>query len=424
MSRVVKFAVVSLSVFIVGYVGLGYVLGQTSDDRAYRALTVYSEVLQRIQQDYVEEPNLPLVTSGALHGLLESLDPRSSYLSPREYAEYKKKASGARGEIGAVLSKRFGYVVVVSVVHDSPAYKAGLRSGEILEAIAGFTTREMSIGQAESLLLGEPGTPVKVSVVSRRFGTGQSEETEIVRREVTYPAVMADRLEGDIAYIRVPALNAGKAADVRLKLQQFEKQGLRRLVLDLRECAAGDVNEALETARLFVPSGTLAILRGQTMAEQKFAADPAKVVWKYPLSVLISSGTSGPAEILAAAVAGNASASGTKVELVGERTFGTASEQKLIPLEDGSALVLTVANYYTPGGKSIPQNGVEPTVEVTSSTDIAELDDSGAPEPTPREAGPTDSVLKKAIEILLNPAGAVKKGQARLAPRRNLDLAA
>lgn len=420
MSRAVKFSVLALSIFVLGYVGLGYVLGQTTDDRAYRALTVYSEVLQRVQQDYVEEPNLPLVTSGALHGLLESLDPYSSYLSPREYAEFKKKTqSGVKGEIGAVLSKRFGYIAIVSVLHDSPAYKVGLRSGDILEAIAGFTTREMSIGQAENLLVGEPGTAVKVSVVSRRIGAGgQSEDIEVIRRELAYPPVMADRLEGDVAYLRVAALNAGKAEEIRQKLQQFEKQGLRRLVLDLRECAVGDVQEAVETARLFVASGTLGTLRGQTVAEQKFAAEPAKIVWKHPVSVLISNGTSGPAEILAAALGGNAGPAGGKVELVGERTFGTASQQKLIPLEDGAALVLTVANYYTPSGKPIPENGVEPTVEVASSTDLAELDDPQAPDAATRETGAGDSVLKKAIEILVNPGGADKKGQARLARPR------
>ncbi|HEX2713753.1 MAG TPA: PDZ domain-containing protein, partial [Candidatus Acidoferrales bacterium] len=168
MSRAAKLIVLSLSFLVVSYVGLGYVLGKTADDRTYRSLTVYGEVLQHIQQDYVEEPNLPLVTSGALHGLLESLDPMSSYLSPREYAEYKQKSqSAAKGEIGATLSKRFGYIVVVTTLPESPAQKAGLRSGDILEAIAGFTTREMSVGQAQILLAGAPGTAVKVSVVRR-----------------------------------------------------------------------------------------------------------------------------------------------------------------------------------------------------------------------------------------------------------------
>ncbi len=152
MSRYAKIAVVSLSILIFSYIGLGYLLAKTDDDKAYRSLNVYGEVLQRVQEDYVDEPNLSNVTAGALHGLLESLDPFSGYLSPREYADYKEKQkSTVHAEIGATLAKRFGYVVVVSVLPDSPAEKAGLRSGDIVEEIADFTTREMSVGQANSL---------------------------------------------------------------------------------------------------------------------------------------------------------------------------------------------------------------------------------------------------------------------------------
>jgi len=424
MSRAVKTAVIALSLVVFLYVALGYVLGQTSDDRSYRALTPFVEVLQRIQQDYVEEPNIQLVTSGALHGLLEALDPQSSYLSPREYAEYKKGLqNGHKGETGAELSKRFGYIVVVSVLPDSPAYKAGLRGGDILEAIAGFTTREMSVSQAQVLLVGEPGTAVKVTVVSRRLGTGtQGEEVDIVRREIAIPEIETDRLDGstaltaggDVAYIHVPALNAGKSGEIRQKLEQFDRQGVHKLVLDLRDCAVGEIAEAVETARLFVPAGTLTTLKGQTVTTKEYAAEPAKVVWKHLYTVLTSNGTAGAAEVLAAALGGNPSPSGGKVEIVGQRTFGTASEQKLIPLEDGAALVLTVAKYYTPAGKVILDEGVTPTVEVR---DTPELDDEEAAKP---EAPQDDVVLKKALEILQGSANPQPKRQARVDQRSRL----
>src|SRR5579884_1243092 len=149
MGRTIRIAVFSLSVLVLGYVSFGYLFGQTKDDKPYDSLTVYGEVLDHIQQDYVDQPDLRLVTVGALHGLLESLDPESSYLSPQEYAEWKKEAAErSKGGIGVALSRR-GYIFVISSLPNSPALKANLRGGDILEAIGGFTTQDMSIPQAQ-----------------------------------------------------------------------------------------------------------------------------------------------------------------------------------------------------------------------------------------------------------------------------------
>ena len=155
MNRAVRIGIVCASVAIFCYAGIGHVMGRTPDDKTYKSLTVYSEVLQKIQSDYVDEPNMHLVTAGSLHGLLESLDTQSSYLTPREYDEYKKKLQNSgTGDTGLTLSKRFGYVIVISVLPDSPGTKANIRSGDIFESIAGFTTRDMSVGQALNLLNG------------------------------------------------------------------------------------------------------------------------------------------------------------------------------------------------------------------------------------------------------------------------------
>src|SRR5260221_14042611 len=159
MNRAGSIGILVASVAIFCYAGIGHVLGRTPDDKAYKSLTVYGEVLQKIQSDYVDEPNMRLVTAGSLHGLLESLDAQSSYLTPREYTEYKQKAqSASTGETGLNLSKRFGYVIVISVLPDSPVEKDGIHSGDIFESVAGFTTRDMYVDQAQNLPTGPPGS--------------------------------------------------------------------------------------------------------------------------------------------------------------------------------------------------------------------------------------------------------------------------
>jgi len=185
------------------------------------------------------------------------------------------------------------------------------------------------------------------------------------------------------------------AAELRERLQQFDRQGVHKLVLDLRETASGPVSEGIAAARLFLTAGTIAALSGQTVPRQVFDAEPARVVWRHPVEVLISERTLGAAEVLASGLGGN-----QRAGLVGGRTFGGACEQKLIPLEDGSALILTVAYYYTPAGKSILDDGVQPTVAVRLPLEFDENETEPAP-PQPRRPAPSDDpVLRKALELL------------------------
>jgi carboxyl-terminal processing protease len=403
MSPLGKKIVLGVSVLVVAYVATGYMLGRSSDDKAYRALTVYSEVLERIQSQYVDDPNMHAVTNGALHGLLDSLDAQSAYLSPLEYKDFKEKsASSPAGESGLALTRRFGYIGVIGVLPGSPAANVGLRAGDILEKIAGFTTGQMAIDQAQLLLKGGPGNTVPLSVIRR--GKAEPQEMTITLAKLTLPKLAEDKLSGDIAYLRVPLFNAGMSKQIREKLVQFQHTGAKKLILDLRDCSIGDDQEGIQTAQLFLSSGTIATLKGQTVTAVVSSADPSKVVWTQPVTVLIGNGTAGPAEILAAAIADN-----KRGDTVGERTYGTASQQKLIEMDDGAALILTVAIYYTPGNKNIPTEGVGPTVEVHPSIDdlIAQADLS-QPAAVP-SSSPDDPVVKKAIEILQGGAVVEKK---------------
>jgi carboxyl-terminal processing protease len=413
MNRIARYGILILSVLIVGWAGVGHVLGRTANDKAYKSLQVYSEVLQKIQQDYVDDPNMHLVTAGSLHGLLESLDSESSYLTPREYTEYKEKTGNpGTGESGLNLSKRSGYIVVTSVLPDSPAEKAGLHSGDFLESIAGFTTREMSVGQAKNLLAGQPGTAVKVGVIRR--GRTDPDEVDIVRQKLAAPKTIIQKVDNDTLAFRFPTLDAGTADEVRARLQEAQKQGISHIILDVRDCGRGQDSEALAVARLFISSGTLTTLKGQTVPEQVFAADPAKVVWRGPVSVLTDVTTTGAAEVLASAFANT-----KRGDIVGERTFGLGSGQKLIPLEDGAAIILTVANYYNADGKSILEEGVAPTQVVRAASSLNDDGDDGddsssaagpqkEPAPGPKPLSADDPVLRKALDLFKSPATAKK----------------
>jgi carboxyl-terminal processing protease len=331
--------------------------------------------------------------------LLDSLDPQSGYMSPLEYADYKERSSkNAEAGAGLALTKRFGYISVIAALPDSPAQKAGLQLGDLIEKIADFTTGQMSVAQAQTLLSGAPGTTVKLSVIRR--GKTEPQDVDITLAKLPTPKLVEDKLAGNIAYLRVSEFSTGMSDQIREKLLRFKQQGAQKLILDLRDCATGVDDEGISTAQLFLSSGTITTLKGQTVSQVVSSADPSKVVWALPVGVLIGNETAGPAEIVAGAIADN-----HRGETIGDRTYGVASEQKLIQLDDGSALILTVANYYTPKGKEVPVDGVEPTTEVQSvADDVAELNEN-VPSPS---SSPDDPVVKRAIEIL-NGAGSMQK---------------
>jgi carboxyl-terminal processing protease len=369
----------------------------SSNEGAYRQLQVYSEVLSRVRSEYVEEPNIPAVTSGALHGLLESLDPESSYLSAAEYKEYKAHKTEARGEIGAAVSKRFGYGTVISVIPGGPADKAGLQASDILEAIEGKTTHDLSLAEIHNLLGGEPGSNVTVSVVRAR--RAEPQKLVITRDLVVIPPVADKMMDDGIGDIQVDAFTKGKSQEIAAKVKGLQKSGAKKLILDLRNCAEGEEAEGIATANLFLNHGTIAYLQGQKYPREAFNADPSKAIATLPLVVLVNRGTAGAAEIVAAAVLENA-----RGDVVGDKTFGEGSVQKVIDLQDGSALILSIAKYYSPSGKAFQDAAVTPNKVVAAGDDASlpdDDDDNAAPDQDKKAAPPQqDEPMQKAIQIL------------------------
>ena len=400
MSMKAKVAILVSSAAVLVFVLLGGMDGvsASSNDGAYRQLQVYSEVLSRVRSEYVEEPNIPLVTDGALHGLLESLDANSSYLSPSEYKDYKSHKTEARADIGAAISKRFGYAAVVSVIPGGPADKVGLESTDILEAIEGKSTRELSIAEIHNLLAGQPGSNVTVEVVRSR--RAEPQKMVITRDIVNIPPVADKMMEDGIGYLQVDAFTKGKSQEIANKVKQLQKTGAKRLILDLRNCAEGEESEGIATANLFLNHGTITYLQGQKFPREAFNADPSKDVTNLPVAILVNKGTAGPAEIVAAAILENA-----RGDVVGDKTFGDGTVQKTIEMPDGSALMLSVAKYYSPSGKAIQDSAVTPNVQVADADEDAALpddDETAAPPPVEKEK-PTpqqDEQLQKAVQVL------------------------
>ena len=427
-----KLTLVTLSAFIAIYSIVGGMLSKSNNPlvRAiaqpgpYPQLRIFEEVVRHIVNDYVEKPDLEKVRIGALRGLTDGLDAYSAYLLPPQVKEYQ--ANREKGDMtGMVIGQYSGFAYVIAVVPSSPADKAGIRVGDVIEYIDGHATRDLDLYDVKSLLSGTPGSNVELTLINRK-----TEKIKVTRGNV--PAVSPeDRLiESQIGYVKVPILTKGQSEAVATAVKDVLKKGAKSIVLDLRGSAGGDLKEGVAIADFFIKSGTIAKSIGRK--EKILATYEAKAdndLTEIPVAVIIDRTTAGASEVVAAAIMEN-----QRGEVIGERTlFGMGSEQELFPLDDGSALLLTTARYAAPSGKIFMTDGVTPSVEVKRA-DLADVatgddnDDNNRPQsqqrtPTPQAQGGNtppvvvapkpseDLMLKKAVEVLSS-GGKVKRRAA------------
>jgi len=401
MSKKVQILLLTSSMLIIAFVLLGSLgvhasSGSSSGDVTLKHIGVYSEVLYRVRAEYVEEPNMSVVTNGALHGLLESLDADSSYLNPSEYKVFKAKKGDGKAGIGATISKRFGYAAVVSVIPGGPAEKAGLSAGDIIETVDGLSTHELSLAAIKNHLGGEPGSRLELTIIRTR--KIEPQKITVVRDLVALPAVTEQLTAGDVGVIKAQVLTKGKAQEIADKVKSLQKKGAKKLILDLRYNSEGDEDEGVAVANLFLGKGTIATLQGQKYEKVTYAADPQKKITDLPLVVMVNRGTAGAAELVAAAIADN-----QRGDVLGDKSFGEGSVQKLIEVPDGSALILSVAKYYTPNGKIIQENGITPNILVASTDDlpvVSDDDDNSTSEEPQKPQQKEDEQMRRAIEVL------------------------
>jgi len=376
-------------------------------------LKIVESVLDHIQNDYVDIPDMEKVRVGALRGLTSGLDPYSSYLTPEQAAEYTAGKADKTG-IGAEFASVSGYLYVLSVAKGGPADKAGIKNGDVIEYIGSKASRDVQLYDAVHLTEGEPGSTVALRVLR----SGEKPQTIKVTRGDAKPQAPESKLEtGKTGVVKVFSLDKGQAERVREAVNSVIKQGAQKIVLDLRAVAGGSLEEGVKVANLFIGSGALATEVGKDNKITKtYSADPSQLIFEGKAALVTNINTAGAAEAIVAAFADH-----KRGAIVGERTFGAGSDQKFFPLSAGGGLLLTVAKWASPTGvpffgEDRNSIGIKPSIEVKrgDTQDPDEVDtllDKTAPQDPTQQAAPTptptpkpvvreDIQLKKAIEVL------------------------
>lgn len=361
MLEKVRLTILLFSTLIVTY-GLvaGLMERVSAGDEAYKDLSVFTKVLDHVRQDYVEEPDMKRALNGALHGMMEALDPFSSFVDSETYAALTNRESAA--DVGLRLSKRYGYAHVVSVVESSPADQNGLRTGDLIESIDGKPTVLMSLWEAQRSLAGAADSQVTVRVIRSR--RSEPQEIRLPRKVPADQEATARLVRNNIGLLRIPEFYKGVDSAVEAKAKLLISSGAEGLLIDLRSTSGGDLRAAAAAADLLLSSGLkIAEVRSQKASSESFVSTGESLSRDLPIVLLVDGGTSGPAELFAAALKDNEVA-----EIVGEKTNGHGSIQQDFKLHDGSVLFISTGMVYRPHGEpwqtdEIRKSGIIPDVQ-------------------------------------------------------------
>ncbi len=382
MSLKTRVSVLLVSTPMLAFVVVGGLMGneRATPEQSYQHLHVFEDVVDLVLNNYVQQVQVDKVMDGAMRGLADGLDPDSAFLNPAQVKSVESGEALPDGDVGIELTRRY-YLYVIAARDGSPAHKAGLRTADTIRAIDGKPTRDLSVFEGTRLLRGKPGTKVTLTVI--RGNAADPHEVALTREKIAGPLVTS-RLIGAAGYLRIASFREGVADDVRKQAAELAKGGAKALIVDVRRTAEGPLENGIAAARPFIKSGTLAIKAGRGTPEPRepITARAGDGTIDLPVTVLLTTGTAGPAELFVAALSDN-----KRAELIGERTLGRAGIQKLVKLPEGRGLWLTYARYLTPNGQPIQGRGLEPSVVV----DEPDVDFGSAP-PT------TDPILDTALE--------------------------
>jgi carboxyl-terminal processing protease len=330
------------------------------DSSTYKSLKLFNEVLDMVEKNYVEEVKQKKLIDEAVSGMIKSLDPHSAFLTPEQYKELQVDTSGTFGGLGIVIAMQNDQLTVVSPIEDTPAFKAGIKSGDRIVKIDGQITKGMTIQDAVKKMRGPENSKVTLTIL--RKDMKELKDFVITRAVIKIKSVKHSMYEGNIGYVRISSFQESTVDELRKALQQIngKSNDLKGIVIDVRNNPGGLLDQAVKASDAFLKSGTIVSTKGRVKAiEHKFVAKDDGTEPTVPMVVLVNEGTASASEILAGALQDNG-----RAIVLGMPTFGKGSVQTVIPLEDGSALKLTTAKYYTPNGRSIQAEGIKPDILV------------------------------------------------------------
>jgi carboxyl-terminal processing protease len=413
MTTRTRLSVLLISTPLLAFILVGGLRGNASGgDPVFQHLRVFEDVVSLILNNYVENAKIDKVMEGAMRGMADGLDPDSSYLTPADVKAIDAGASAVpAGDVGLELTRQY-YLRVIAARDGSPAAKAGLQTGDYVRAIDGKPARDLSVFEGTRLLRGEPGTKVSLTVI--RGNAAEPRDFELIREKTPATIVTGKMMAGDVGYVRLATFGADVAPKLQSQVAELTKSGATHLLIDIRNTAEGDFARGIDAARLFVKSGTLGMVAGRDENARPSDAPPDKAekvpqaaiketitakagdgAIDLPVTLLVTTGTSGAAEVFASALEGN-----KRAESIGERTLGRAGIQKLVRLPEGRGLWLTSERFVTPGGELIQGRGLTPDTGV----DQPDLPDFDQPKPT------TDPILDAALGRLKTASGKPKIG--------------
>ena len=340
-----------------------------NDDDIYKKIDLFSEVLDKINKEYVEEIDQSEVMDAAINGVLQSLDPYSAYMSPESFQNMQTETSGEFGGLGIEVSMEAGVVKVISPLDESPAYRVGVKAGDYIVKIDEHQVQGKTLMEAVDLMRGSVGSDIEITV--RRKGVEKAIIFKITREIIKIQSVKSKKIDDSVGYIRLTAFNENTSSQIKKKINEFSKnKNIKGYILDLRNNPGGLLSQAIKISDFFLTNGEIVSTKSRKDSEnRRWFANKGDIIDGKVLIVLINYGSASASEIVAGALKDN-----KRAILVGENSYGKGSVQSIIHLKNSGAIRLTISKYYLPSGKSISEVGIAPDIEVSESTDEFRID--------------------------------------------------